>query len=265
MHGKCALVTGGARRLGAEIAKGLAADGYFIILHYHRSHQAAEQVAHDIADAGGQCGLLRADLTNRNDVAGLISSCAARFHLPTLLVNNASSYHYDSAVSLPDEAWDANIATNLHAPLLLSHALYLALRPAAGAIVNLLDFKVTSLNPDYFSYTVAKAGLAAATRMMAMAFKGVVRVNGVAPGLTMRSGRQDERQFEQAWSMTPLGRGPSPAEIAGAVRYAAATRSLNGQILVLDGGASLAPRARDISVDEAALEHDRFKLAQPEA
>ena len=250
---RTALVTGAGRRLGAAIAGGLAADGYFVMLHYHRSEAAAAEVAAGIAEQGGQCCLVHADLANRRAVASLLDTCTARHGLPDLLVNNASSYQYDTAATVEAEGWDANLATNLEAPLMLAGALFRALRPRSGAVVNMLDFKVTSLNPDYFSYTVAKAGLAAATRMMAMAFKGVVRVNGVAPGLTMRSGRQSEQQFERAWAMTPLGRGPTQAEIVDAVRFAATMPCLNGQILTLDGGAGLRPRDRDISVDESVL------------
>ena len=251
---RIALVTGAGRRLGAEIAKGLALDGYFVIITYNRSGPAARQVASEIEAAGGKCGVLHADLTDRAVVETLIDRCRDLFGLPVVLINNASSYIYDSMSSLSAESWHDNLATNLESPLFLSVSFFNALRPHRGVIVNMLDFKVVSLNPDYFSYTVAKVGMAGATRMLAMAFKGIVRVNSIAPGLAIKSGRQTDEQFHRAWAMTPLGRGPTSKEIVAAVKYTIATNSLNGQIITLDGGASLRPRDRDISVDPSALE-----------
>lgn len=247
------LITGAARRLGASVARSLAGQGYFIIIHYHRSMADAAQLEHEIRAAGGGCGLVRADLTDRASVAGLISSCIDQFGDIDVLINNASGYQYDSGVQPDSAAWNTNLRSNLEAPVVLAQQYFVARQKRPGLVINMLDFKVANLNPDHFSYTIAKAGLAAATRMLAMAFKGIVRVNGVAPGLTLVSGRQTEAQFDRAWRATPLGRGPTPDEIATAVNYTINTKSLNGQILYLDGGASLRPRARDISVDPAAL------------
>ena len=248
-----ALITGGARRVGAALARGLAAAGYFVVIHYQNSVDEAEGLAREIRGLGGACGLLRADLRDRLAIEGVIARCVAAFGDVDVLVNNASSYRYDAVGALDAEVWDENLRTNLEAPLFLAGAFFRALGDRGGAIVNMLDFKVTSLNPDYFSYTVAKVGMAGATRLMAMAFRGRVRVNGIAPGLTMRSGRQSEAQFERAWRMTPLGHGPTPEELAAALLYLLRTPSVNGQVISLDGGAALRPRRRDISVDPSAL------------
>jgi NAD(P)-dependent dehydrogenase (short-subunit alcohol dehydrogenase family) len=244
------LITGGARRVGAAIARGLAAAGYFVVVHFQNSADEAEVLVGEIRAAGGLCGVIRADLRDRAEISGLVPRCVAAFGPLHVLVNNASSYRYDAIGALSAEIWDENLRTNLEAPLFLAGAFAAA---GGGAIVNMLDFKVTSLNPDYFSYTVAKVGMAGATRMMAMAFGGRVRVNGVAPGLTMRSGKQTEAQFERAWRMVPLGHGPTPEELAAAVLFLIRTASINGQVLSLDGGAALRPRPRDISVDPSAL------------
>jgi NAD(P)-dependent dehydrogenase (short-subunit alcohol dehydrogenase family) len=248
-----ALVTGGARRVGAALARSLAADGHFVILHYGRSEPEARALAGEIAAAGGRCGLIQADLADRAAITSLIDRSIALFGPIGVLVNNASSYHYDTIASLSAEAWDENLRTNLEAPLFLSKAFAASCGAAGGCLINMLDFKVTNLNPDFFSYTVAKIGMAGATRMLAMAFRGRVRVNGIAPGLTMRSGRQTQAQFERAWRQTPLGHGPTPEELGRAARFLIETDSVNGQILCLDGGAGLRPRGRDISVDPAEL------------
>ncbi len=224
-----------------------------MVLHYNGSADEADAAAHRIAAAGGRCGVLQADLSDRQAADGLVPRCREQFGAPTLLVNNASSYLYDTAATLSAESWAANVRMNLDVPVFLSRAFAASSDLPGRSIVNMLDFKVANLNPDYFSYTVAKAGMASATRLLAMAFRGHVRVNAIAPGLTLISGKQTQDQFRRAWSMTPLGLGPTPAELAHAVGYLHATPSINGQILCLDGGASLQPRARDISVDPAAL------------
>ncbi len=247
------LVTGAGRRVGAAIARALAARGDFVIIHYARSAAAAQALAAEIGGAGGRCGTIDADLADRAQIGSLIARCEDAFGPLDVLVNNASGYRYDTAATLEPAAWDENLRTNLEAPMFLARAFHAARAGRPAAIVNMLDFKVTCLNPDYFSYTVAKIGLSGATRLLAMAFKGVVRANGVAPGLTMPSGKQTDEQFARAWAMTPLGYGPTPEELCRAVMFLIDTPSVNGQVLCLDGGAGLRPRARDISVDPAAL------------
>jgi NAD(P)-dependent dehydrogenase (short-subunit alcohol dehydrogenase family) len=235
------------------LVRGLAAAGYFVVIHYQASASEAEALVREVRAAGGACGVIRADLRDRAEIAALVPRCVAAFGPLDVLVNNASSYRYDAIGSLSAEVWDENLRTNLEAPLFLAAAFQAACGARSGAIVNMLDFKVTSLNPDYFSYTVAKVGMAGATRMMAMAFGGRVRVNGIAPGLTMPSGKQTEAQFERTWRMTPLGFGPTPEDLAAALLYLIRTTSVNGQVVSLDGGVGLRPRRRDISVDPSAL------------
>jgi NAD(P)-dependent dehydrogenase (short-subunit alcohol dehydrogenase family) len=248
-----ALITGGARRVGAALSRALAAAGYFVVVHYQNSEAEAGALVREIRASGGLCGMVRADLRDRGAIAALVPRCLEAFGPLDVLVNNASGYRYDGIGSLEPDAWDENLRTNLEAPLFLSSAFHAACGARGGVIVNMLDFKVTSLNPDFFSYTVAKVGMAGATRMMAMAFGGRVRVNGIAPGLTMRSFGQSEAQFERTWRMTPLGRGPTPEELGTALLYLIRTGSVNGQVISLDGGAGLRPRRRDISVDPSAL------------
>ncbi len=244
-----ALVTGGARRIGATISRNLAANGYAVGIHAHRSIEEAETLATELRQAGYRAVALAADLSDRNATAGLLPACAAALGPVRLLVNNAAGFRYDTAADFTSDDFDFHVRPNLEAPLLLARDLARALRGGQGAVVNILDHKVTALNPDFFTYTVAKIGLAGATRMMAMAFGGRVRVNGVAPGITLISGKQTEAGFEKAWTAPPLGRSATPDEVADAVLFAAETGSLNGQILVLDGGESLLERRRDIAFE----------------
>jgi NAD(P)-dependent dehydrogenase (short-subunit alcohol dehydrogenase family) len=244
-----ALVTGGARRIGAVIARRLAAEGYAVGIHAHHSAAEARALAAELRAGGHRAAALHADLSDRAAVAALLPDCERLLGPVRLLVNNAAGFRYDTALDFTPADLDFHLRPNLEAPLILARDVVRALAGASGAVVNMLDHKVTALNPDFFTYTTAKIGLAGATRMMAMALGGRVRVNGVAPGITLISGKQTEAGFARAWTAPPLGRSATPDEIADAVLFAAETPALNGQILVLDGGESLLERKRDVAFD----------------
>ena len=246
-----ALVTGGGRRIGAAIARALAADGWDLVVHYNRSAADAAALAADIQAAGGTCGLLQADLAARADVEGLIDRCIAQYGPLDCLINNASNFANDTIATVTWDSLQAHLAPNLAAPLLLSRDFAARFAGAGGCIINLLDQKLANLNPDFLSYTLSKVALSGLTEILAMALSPRIRVNGVAPGLTMISGRQTEASFARAWRDTPLGRSSTPEEIAACVRFILATPSITGQTIILDGGESLRGRARDVSFDPA--------------
>ncbi len=241
-----ALVTGGARRIGAAISQGLAADGWHVVIHCNASANEAQALAGCITAAGGSCQVVQADLAHRDAVAGLIAACGPL----DALINNASSFRYDTLETMDAASWDAHLGPNLEAPVFLAQAFAAARAGRPGSVINMLDHKVTALNPDFFSYTVAKVALAGATRLLAQALGPAgIRVNGVAPGITLLSGKQTQAGFERAWSAPPLGRSSTPEELVAACRFILATPSLNGQILVLDGGESLLGRQRDVAFE----------------
>ena len=246
-----ALITGGARRIGAVFARALARDGYAVGIHYNGSADAAHTLAAELRAAGGRAVALPADLADPAAVSTLMARCIAALGPTDLLVNNAAYFHYDTAESFTDADLAAHLRPNLVAPLILARDFACALGGGAGCIVNMLDHKVTALNPDFFTYTVAKIALAGATRTLAQSFGGRIRVNGIAPGITLISGKQTEAGFQKAWAAPPLGRSDTPDELALALRYILTTPSLNGQILVLDGGESLLARPRDVAFDPA--------------
>ena len=240
------LVTGAARRIGAAIARALAADGWRVVLHCHRSGAEAETLAHET----GAVGIVEADLGDRAAIDGLIGRAGAWGPLDAL-VNNAATFSNDGVANVSWESLDAHLVPNLAAPLFLSRDFARAFKGQNGNIVNLLDQKVDNLNPDFLSYTLSKVALAALTRMLAMALAPRIRVNGVSPGLTLISGKQTEQSFQRAWHDTPLGRSSTPEELAAAVRFILLTPSMTGQSLVLDGGESLQNRPRDVAFDPA--------------
>ncbi len=239
------LVTGAALRIGAAICARLAADGHQVIIHYNTSKEAAQALATAITQAGGTAHTIGANLADRAQVAALIPAIIARFGPLDCLINNASSFVHDDFAGFDTQDWDFHIGPNLAAPIFLARDF--ARQTERGCIINMLDHKVVAPNPDFFSYTIAKLAMAGATTVMAQALSGRIRVNAIAPGITLISGKQTQVGFARAFAAPPLGRSATPAEIADAVQYILATPSLNGEILVLDGGESLAPRGRDIA------------------
>jgi NAD(P)-dependent dehydrogenase (short-subunit alcohol dehydrogenase family) len=231
------LITGGAKRLGAAMARAFAEAGYSVILHAHHSGAEADALA---AELGGR--VLRGDLADPAVPGRLIAEAG-----PLLgLVNNASRFVFDTARSATAEAMAAHMGPNLIAPVLLAQA-FAAQAPAQGVIINMLDQKLSNLNPDFFTYTLSKAALAAATDMLALALAPNIRVCAIAPGLTLPGPAQTPESFERAWRANPLQRGATPQDIAAAALFILRTPSLTGVTLTVDGGEHLMHRPRDIA------------------
>jgi NAD(P)-dependent dehydrogenase (short-subunit alcohol dehydrogenase family) len=243
-----ALVTGAARRIGAAIARDLAASGWRVVVHYHRSEAAAEALAGEIVAAGGSCELVRADLASRAEIEAVFPRALAKVDRIDCLINNAATFQYDAIATLGWPSWDAHMTANLAAPAFLCRDFARQVPDAGeGVIINLLDQKVANLNPDFLSYTLSKVGLRGLTETLALALAPRIRVCGIAPGVTLISGRQTPQSFEKAFKATPLGRSSTVEDIVSAVRFILSTRSLTGQVLTLDGGESLAGRPRDVA------------------
>ena len=240
---RTAIVTGGAKRIGAEIARALAADGWHVLIHHNRSTEAAAALADEI---GGST--VQAELADPGAAEAIM---AALDGLPParLLVNNASRFVLDSASDFTVAGWDAHLDINLRAPALLSQAF--AARAGQGLIVNLLDAKLASPNPDFFTYTISKMGLAGLTELTARAFAPAIRVCGIAPSVTMVSGPQSRDNFEAVHALNALGRGVDVSEIVAALRFLIATPTITGQTIVLDGGQRFLALPRDVQFLEA--------------
>ena len=244
---KGVLVTGGGRRLGAEIARHLGAQGWHVFVHYHQSAEGAEAVAAQIRAAGGAATPVGADLGDAAAVQALFDACEAACPLE-LLVNNASGFTYDTAATVTPAGLEAHMRVNLFAPVLLTQALHAALtaRGARGVAINIVDNKVFGLNPDYFSYTLSKVALQGMIQMQAMALAPTLRVAGIAPGITLISGLQTEAEFERSHANNPMGRGCTPEQILHAVDFILASPAYHGQTMVIDGGQALQRRPRDV-------------------
>jgi len=236
-----ALITGSARRIGRVIALDLAAHGWRVAIHYRNSRDEAEALAGEIQRAGGAAVAVSANLANLGDVQSLIERCADGLGTVTCLVNNASEFVLDTIGSVTPEGWDTHLDINLKAPVFLAQALYANL-PAGveGNVINIIDQRVWRPTPDFFSYTISKAGLWTATQTLAQAMAPRVRVNAIGPGPVLQSVHQTQADFAAETLTTPLQRGPSLPEIAAAVRFILATPSMTGQMIALDGGQHLA-------------------------
>ncbi|HEX6363493.1 MAG TPA: SDR family oxidoreductase [Albitalea sp.] len=242
------LVTGGARRIGREIALALAAGGFDVAVHFRRSAAEAEAAAEALRAAGARAETFAADLADEAACRALVPAVAARFGRLDAVVNNASLFEYDAPESFGHAAMERHWRANVAPAVLLAHALHaqLAGSGATGCVVNLLDQKLWNPNPDYFSYTLSKAALQAATAMLAQALAPRVRVCGVAPGITLESGPMTAEEFAAARRLTPLGRSSTPADVARAVRFLLESPAITGTTLLVDGGQHLQPQPRDV-------------------
>ena len=244
-----ALVTGAGHRLGRAMALMLAEAGWSLIVHYNHSASAAEEVVHTIQQKGGHAIALGMDLTRIDKSNTFIDQARQVFGPITCLINNASIFSRDDFASVTSESWHAHMNINLMGPVFLSKAFATALpSKTEGCIVNILDQKLLRLTPDYFSYTVSKAGLWAVTRLLAIELAPYVRVNGIAPGLTLPSDGQTDAQFERVAIDTLLHRGPSLEDITRALAFILDTPCLTGQMILLDGGKHLMSRSRTSSL-----------------
>jgi NAD(P)-dependent dehydrogenase (short-subunit alcohol dehydrogenase family) len=237
---RVALVTGAARRIGRAMAEDLAASGFAVAVHYHRSSAEAQEVVRAIAAKGGRAVALGADLARENEAAALLPCAAAALGPIGVLVNNASLFERDDALNATRASWDAHIEPNLRAPFVLIQEFARQLPPgAAGVVVNMIDQRVWNLTPYFTSYTVSKSALWTLTRTMALALAPRIRVNAIGPGPTLPSPRQSAAQFREQCARTPLQRATTLAEICVALRFILAAPALTGQMLALDGGQHL--------------------------
>jgi NAD(P)-dependent dehydrogenase (short-subunit alcohol dehydrogenase family) len=239
---RTAIVTGGARRIGCRICRALVEDGWHLLIHCGRSVAEAEALAEEL----GNARFVSADLADPRATDTILAGLDG-LPPPKLLVNNASRFAYDSADDFDVEEWDANLDINLRAPALLSQAFARRVGEGGGLIVNLLDAKLPHPNPDFFSYTISKMGLAGLTELLARAWaERGIRVCGIAPSVTLVSGPQTRENFDSVHRLNPLGRGVDVAQVIAALRFIVATPTLTGQTLTLDGGQRFLGLPRDV-------------------
>lgn len=245
------LVTGAAKRLGRAIALDLASHGYDIAVHWRNSGAEAQATVADCRAAGAAAQPFQADLADEAACQALLPAVTAHFgRRLQAVVNSASTFEYDDPASFTHASMAAHWRANTAPAIILSQALHGQRADASaapsGCVVNLVDQKLWNPNPDYFSYTLSKAALQAATVMLAQALAPRVRVCGVAPGVTLASGPMTDAQFAAAHKLTPLQRSSTPQDIARAVRFLIESPAITGTTLLVDGGQHLTGQPRDV-------------------
>lgn len=236
-----ALITGGSRRIGRALSLAAAESGYDVAIHVRTVDDDAQSAAAQVRAKGRRASIHVCDLRDEGATAPLVGDVESELGPVTLLVNCASVFEDDSFASMNRASWDAHLETNLRSPLVLAQAFARRL-PAErqGLIVNILDQRVFAPSPHFFSYSLSKSALWAATLMLAQELAPRIRVNGIGPGPTLPSIHQQGEDFAQEVATTLLKRAVDPREIGHALRYLIDATSVTGQMIAVDAGQHLA-------------------------
>ncbi|MEN9831328.1 MAG: 3-oxoacyl-[acyl-carrier-protein] reductase FabG [Pseudomonadota bacterium] len=276
---RTALVTGAGKRLGREIALGLARAGWRVAVHYRSSEAEALQTAADCLQAfaewqahaglkaeGGDASVVqnstqlqlqnfifKADLANEEATRKLLPQVVSQLGRVDAVVNSAALFEHDDVQSFSYANMAQHWASNTGAAIVLAQALHQhcqsrGARAAEAVVINMLDQKLWNPNPDFLSYTLSKAALEAANTLLAQALAPMVRVVGVAPGLTLTSHMLDDDKFQQLHKLSPLGRSSSVEDVVSTVVFAMHNRAMTGTTLLVDGGQHLMKFERDFSL-----------------
>jgi NAD(P)-dependent dehydrogenase (short-subunit alcohol dehydrogenase family) len=237
------LVTGGSKRVGAQICRYLAEQGWRVIIHHHNSADEADALAVEI----GGASVLMADLSDPHQATQLVDEAFACAPGLQAIINNAAIFQQDEWHNFSVDMWQAHMTVNALAPTAMACRFAQRLpQQSTGAVINIIDQRVWRLNPEFLSYTASKATLWSTTQMLAQALAPRVRVNAVGPGPTLQSIHQDSRVFEAEAQLTPLQHAIDPSEIAEAVAYLLHAKSVTGQMIAVDSGQHLAWETPDV-------------------
>ncbi len=245
---KTALVTGAAKRIGKAIAVDLAANGFAVALHANDSLAEAEALAVQIREAGGKAVAIQADLTQWTQAAALVGRAESKIGPLGLVVNNASIFTNDSVTDFEPAGFEAHFAIHVRAPSLIVQAFARHLPiENSGLVVNMIDQRVWSPNPRFYSYTLSKAALWMATQTMAQALAPDIRVNAIGPGPTLPNERQEPKDFQAQLDGLLLKDGPKLEDFGRTIRFLFDTPSITGQMIALDGGQHLGWETPDVA------------------
>ena len=246
MEARKIIITGGATRIGAAIAKKLSGPKIEIVIHYNKSKSKAEKLKKELKKNGTIVYLVKADLGKENDVDKIIKFSKIKLKYFDCLINNASLFENDKLENFTIKSWDLHLNANLKAPALLSKGFAKNTRGKNNIIINIIDQRVFKLTPYFFSYTLSKTGLYTLTKTSAMSLAPKIRVNGIAPGPTIKNKRQTEKHFKKQYFATPLKQQVDVKEICNAVDFFIKNSSITGQVLAIDSGQSLNWQTPDI-------------------
>lgn len=234
---KTVLITGAAVRIGREIALSLAASGFDVVIHYHRSKKQALALAAAIEKKGRKAYTVQADLQKPETVKSLFNTLAKAKVRVDCLINNAAAFEKDTLATLTPEGWRHHIAVNLLSPLLLIQQFAAQYKGREGNVINITDgIAGWSVSAGFLSYSLSKMGLENAASLLASELAPYIRINTIAPGPTLEGTQDKKDTFDKLKKLIPLARTTSPKEICDTVCYILATPSLTGQVISLSGG-----------------------------
>jgi len=246
MEARKIIITGGATRIGAAIAKKLSGTNKEIIIHYNKSKSKAESLKKELQKKGAKIYLIKGDLSKETDVNKIVKFAKLKLKYFDCLINNASLFENDKLENFTTKSWGKHLRTNLRAPALLSKEFAKNIKGKSNNIINIIDQRVFKLTPYFFSYTISKTGLYTLTKTSAMSLAPNIRVNGIAPGPTIKNKRQSTKHFKKQYMATPLKRQVDVEQICNAVDFFIKNRSITGQVISVDSGQSLNWQTPDI-------------------
>ena len=240
------IVTGGATRIGAAIAKKLSGPNVEIVIHYNKSKNKAESLRRQLMINGTKVYLVKGDLSKEKDLNKIVKFAKLKLKFFDCLINNASLFENDKLENFSTDSWGKHLRTNLRTPALLSKEFAKNIRGKNNNIINIIDQRVFKLTPFFFSYTISKTGLYTLTKTSAMSLAPKIRVNGIAPGPTIKNKRQSEKHFKKQFMATPLKKQVDVKEICNAVDFFIKNSSVTGQVIAIDSGQNLNWQTPDI-------------------
>ncbi len=233
------IITGGATRIGAAIAEKLSGSRVEIVIHYNKSKSNAEKLKRKLSKKLTKIYLVKGDLSKEPDLKKIVKFCKRKLKYFDCLINNASLFENDKLENFTIDSWGKHLRTNLRAPAYLSKEFAKNIKGKNNNIINIIDQRVFKLTPFFFSYTISKAGLYTLTKTSAISLAPKIRVNGIAPGPTLKNKRQSEKHFRKQYLATPLKRQVNVSEICNAVDFFIKNGSITGQVLAVDSGQNL--------------------------
>ena len=240
------IITGAATRIGAAIAKKLSGSGVEIVIHYNKSRTNAEKLKKELIKNKSKVYLVKGDLSKEKDLKKIIKFAKSKMKYFDCLINNASIFESDSLKNFTSKSWDKHLDVNLKAPAYLIKEFAKNIKSKNNNIINIIDQRVFKLTPFFTSYTLSKTGLYTLTKTSAMSLAPNIRVNGIAPGPTIKNKRQSDRHFKKQYLATPLKQQVQIKDICNAVDFFIKNRSITGQVLAIDSGQNLNWQTPDV-------------------
>jgi len=240
------IITGAATRMGAAIAKKLSGPNVEIVIHYNKSKVSAEKLQKELKKNKTKVWLIKGDLSKENDLKKIINFAKSKLKYFDCLINNASLFENDNLKNFTSKSWNNHLDVNLKAPAYLTKEFAKNIKGKNNNIINIIDQRVFKLTPYFTSYTLSKTGLYTLTKTSAMSLAPNIRVNGIAPGPTIKNKRQSDKHFKKQYLATPLKQQVNVIEICNAVDFFIKNSSITGQVLAIDSGQNLNWQTPDV-------------------